>query len=186
MDELVKAALKKWPNVPACYGWLGLDARGQWWMRDDRAQNCGAFASGAPGAKGSHLRHDKLIEFIGRNYDCEASGPMRGAWFFQNGPQKVYVELESSPLVMRVHAHTDGLSITDHCGQPAVVRQCLLDETGHVYLETSRGLGQVHTQDMNDVALAIEGGLWEPVQVLRDQLADRFGFVLSPALSQPR
>ena len=36
MDDMVLAALKKWPNVPACRGWLGLDARGQWWMRDDR------------------------------------------------------------------------------------------------------------------------------------------------------
>ena len=25
MDELVIAALKKWPNVPACHGWLALD-----------------------------------------------------------------------------------------------------------------------------------------------------------------
>ena len=28
MDDIVKAALKKWPNVPACYDWLALDARG--------------------------------------------------------------------------------------------------------------------------------------------------------------
>ena len=30
MDDIVKAALKKWPNVPHCYGWLALDARGDW------------------------------------------------------------------------------------------------------------------------------------------------------------
>ena len=29
MDDIVKAALKKWPNVPHCYDWLALDARGQ-------------------------------------------------------------------------------------------------------------------------------------------------------------
>ena len=34
MDEIVKKAMAKWPNVPACSGWLGLDARGQWYMRD--------------------------------------------------------------------------------------------------------------------------------------------------------
>ena len=28
MDAIVKAALKKWPTVPHCYGWLALDARG--------------------------------------------------------------------------------------------------------------------------------------------------------------
>lgn len=28
MDDIVKQAMVKWPNVPDCYGWLGLDARG--------------------------------------------------------------------------------------------------------------------------------------------------------------
>ena len=43
MDDIVKAALKKWPNVPHCYGWLALDARGDWYMRDDRTQAAGPF-----------------------------------------------------------------------------------------------------------------------------------------------
>ena len=34
MDDIVKQAMAKWPNVPACWGWLGLDARGNWWLRD--------------------------------------------------------------------------------------------------------------------------------------------------------
>ena len=38
MDELVAAALVKWPNVPHCHGWLGLDARGNWYLRDERVQ----------------------------------------------------------------------------------------------------------------------------------------------------
>ena len=54
MDDIVKQALAKWPNVPDCYGWLGLDARGLWYMRDDRAQAAGAFASGLRGAKGQN------------------------------------------------------------------------------------------------------------------------------------
>jgi len=83
MDEIVKAALKKWPNVPACVGWLGLDARGDWYMRDDRVQAAGPF----PQVKGSRLLHDKLVAFIGRNYERDDGG----CWFFQNGPQRVYV-----------------------------------------------------------------------------------------------
>ena len=43
MDEIVKQAMAKWPNVPHCYGWLGLDARGNWYMRDDRVQAEGSF-----------------------------------------------------------------------------------------------------------------------------------------------
>ena len=50
MDDIVKQAMAKWPNVPACYGWLALDARGQWWLRDAQAQACGAFNSGIDGA----------------------------------------------------------------------------------------------------------------------------------------
>ena len=41
MDDLVRQAMVKWPNVPDCFGWLGLDSRGQWYMRDDRAQALG-------------------------------------------------------------------------------------------------------------------------------------------------
>ena len=50
MDDIVKQAMAKWPNVPDCYGWLGLDARGNWYMRDDPAQASGHFDSGKPGA----------------------------------------------------------------------------------------------------------------------------------------
>ena len=38
MDDIVKQAIAKWPNVPHCYGWLALDARGNWRMRDERSQ----------------------------------------------------------------------------------------------------------------------------------------------------
>lgn len=38
MDDLVRQAMAKWPHVPDCHGWLGLDSRGQWYMRDDRVQ----------------------------------------------------------------------------------------------------------------------------------------------------
>ena len=94
MDDIVKAALKKWPQVPHCYGWLALDARGDWYMRDDRIQAAGPF----PQVKGSRIEHEKLREFIQRNYACDE----QGAWFFQNGPQRVYVEPEAAPWVWRV------------------------------------------------------------------------------------
>lgn len=52
MDEIVKAAMAKWPEVPACYGWLGLDARGQWHLRDDAVQRAGPFAGANPAGRG--------------------------------------------------------------------------------------------------------------------------------------
>jgi len=38
MDEQVLRSLIKWPDVPDCFGWLALDRRGQWRMRDEFSQ----------------------------------------------------------------------------------------------------------------------------------------------------
>jgi Protein of unknown function (DUF2946) len=177
MDDIVKAALAKWPNVPACYGWLGLDARGQWWMRDDRVQSLGGFTSGVAGAKGSQLKHDKLIDFIHRNYETDASGPHAGQWFFQNGPQRVYVELEATPYIWRVQ---NDFAVSAHTGTSARAQRCVLDEHGRVYLDCDIGFGLVHTQDVGVAAVAVEEGLWVPEEVPASDLPTRFGFVRSP------
>lgn len=178
MDDIVKQAMARWPNVPNCYGWLGLDARGNWYMRDDRAQAQGSFASGKPGAKGSMLQHAKLIEFIQRNYDHDADGQ----WFFQNGPQRVYVELESTPWVWRV---APGGAVYAHDGTPAEVVTAMTDEHGWLYLETNKGIGLVHTQDVMHAAEMIEAGHWQLAELARDTLQQRYQFVLSPQARQP-
>ncbi len=177
MDDIVKQAMIKWPNVPDCYGWLGLDARGNWYLRDDRTQAMGGFASGLPGAKGSLLQHDKLVQFIQRNYDHDANGQ----WFFQNGPQRVFVELQAAPWVWRVAG--DG-SVTSHAGAPVQVQEVMLDESGRVFMLTNLGLGLVHTQDMGAVADAVEQGRWRPREVVAETLPARHGFVLSPQARQ--
>ena len=177
MDDIVRQALAKWPNVPDCYGWLGLDARGNWFMRDDRAQALGPFAGGSVASKGSQLKHEKLIDFIQRNFEADATGQ----WFFQNGPQRVYVELEVSPLVWRV---SDDFSVHDHMGRFARVQRCFVDEQGYLYLEADLGFGLVHTMDMNAAANAFEQGLWAPQDVLAADLPVRFGYVKSPQALQ--
>ena len=182
MDDIVKAALAKWPNVPDCYGWLGLDARGDWYMRDDRTQVAGPFAR-LPGesgssAKGSRLQHGKLIDFIARNYAADAAGQ----WFFQNGPQRVYVELEAAPYVWRLQP--DG-RVMAHTGVEAgKVIRALIDETDRLYLETDMGLGLVHTSDMALAADAVEQGRWAPEPMALDAMAVRWRFVLSPQRRQ--
>lgn len=173
MDDIVRQAMAKWPNVPDCYGWLGLDARGNWYMRDDRAQAAGDFDSGRPGARGSRLQHEKLIDFIARNYAADG----RGRWFFQNGPQRVYVELEVAPWVWRIEP--DG-AVRSHTGQPVQVRQCVLDEEGRVYLQTDLGFGLVHTQDVARAAEAVLAGRWQPQDMRRAGLPQRYGYVPSP------
>ena len=171
MDDIVKQAIAKWPHVPHCYGWLGLDARGQWYLRDGATQALGGFHA----ARGSRLQHAKFIEFIHRNYEADA----RGCWYFQNGPQRVYVELEYAPLIWRLDA--DGRPVA-HTGQDAgAVHACLLDESGRVYLACAIGLGLVHSLDVAAVAQQIERGRWTPREVCAADLPAAYGFVPSPA-----
>ena len=175
MDDIVKQALAKWPNVPDCYGWLGLDARGRWFMRDDAAQAAGDF----PQSRGSWLRHEKLIDFIGRNYESDDEG----RWFFQNGPQRVYVELECTPWVWQV---LPDYRLQSHTGLQTSAGECLLDEEGRLYIASPQGLGLVHSQDMVLAAEAVEQGVWVPRDVVSADLPAQYGFVRSPAESQRR
>ncbi|WP_310627348.1 DUF2946 family protein [Limnohabitans sp.] len=173
MDDLVQQAMAKWPNVPDCYGWLGLDARGDWYMRDDAVQALGPFTK----SKGSRLVHEKLIAFIGRNYAPDK----QGQWFFQNGPQRVYVELEATPWIWRLQP--DG-SIQSHVGHLARMQRCIVDEHGRLYLDTEQGFGLVHTQDVLQAADLIEAGIWVPQEVLTRELPERFAYIRSPQQAQ--
>jgi hypothetical protein len=169
VDDIVKAALAKWPNVPDCRGWLGLDARGDWYMRDDACQRAGAF----PHPKGSRIEHSKLLAFIGRNYAADE----HGAWFFQNGPQRVYVVLEATPWVLRLWP--DG-SVRTHTDESVTVLAALTDEDGWLYLLTNLGLGLVHTQDMGVAADRLEAGDWPLSSTTRAELPERFGYAQRP------
>jgi hypothetical protein len=173
MDDIVRQAMAKWPKVPHCFGWLGLDARGHWCLRDEQAQAQGGFADGPPAARGSVLQHDKLIAFIGRNYSSDDAGQ----WYFQNGPQRVYVELQITPWIWRV---ADDFSVCAHTGAPARLQRSFVDEIGRVYLETDLGFGLLHSLDMLHAADAIESGLWVPESVAVDTLPARFSYVISP------
>ena len=174
MDDIVRAALEKWPNVPACRGWLGLDARGDWYLRDERAQAAGPF----PAVKGSRIEHAALRDFIQRNYARDDVG----CWFFQNGPQRVYIELEAAPWVWRLLNADDGsLTVTSHSGLAARADSAWSDEQGRLFLATDLGLGLVHSLDVYDAAGAIERGLWKPASIEFADLSQRFGFCLSPA-----
>ncbi|WP_206997438.1 DUF2946 family protein [Trinickia mobilis] len=188
MDEIVKQALAKWPNVPHCTGWLLLDRRGNWRMRDEAAQ--------AAGASGTPIRHPALIGFICRNYECDP----RGQWFFQNGPQRVYVELAYTPWIVRLAAGGNGgaLTLTDQTGgafEPSAVFAD--DEGGILFADTSSParVAVLHDHDLDlfaDSSTPSAEGLggqfhWRagvdlPLQaVQRSEVEARFGFVASPA-----
>jgi hypothetical protein len=173
MDAIVEAALKKWPNVPHCYGWLALDARGDWYMRDERIQAAGPF----PQLKGSRVTHEKLRQFIERNYAVDAAG----CWFFQNGPQRVYLQLEAAPWVFRLDAGllADG-SVHSHTGLKCAATASWLDEQDRLFLSTPLGLGLVHSMDMDWAAQAVEAGMWAPQALSFEQLLAQHQVVLQP------
>jgi hypothetical protein len=129
MDEIVKQAMAKWPNVPAVYGWLGLDRRGKWLIKGERISN------------------PIVADFIGRNYEHDA----QGRWFFQNGPQRVFVALDYTPFVYRVasepvapprlEAHT-GRSVSRMDG-------AWIDGAGILLIVTEHGPGMIDDRDLD-------------------------------------
>ncbi len=138
-------------------------------MRDVVAQSRGAF----PKSKGERLEHSGLIQFINRNYGSDE----KGCWYFQNGPQRVYVELEATPFIWRI---TDDFSVTSQTGQVGNPVECFLDQEGKVYLNTDIGFGLVHTLDVVQVASALDNGTWMVKQLQASKLESQFGFVRSP------
>ncbi|WP_345811626.1 DUF2946 family protein [Paraburkholderia sp. PREW-6R] len=190
MDDIVKQALAKWPNVPSCTGWLLLDRRGNWRMRDEAAQT-----SGSPGTA---IRHDALLGFINRNYAVDE----RGQWYFQNGPQQVYVELGYTPWVVRLSAQTDGvLTLKDQAGHAFEPAAVLVDDAGGILFVDRSNPARVavlHDHDLevfSDHATLADDSLggefrWNDHTVLplepvkRSDVAARFGFIASPAAAQ--
>jgi Protein of unknown function (DUF2946) len=193
MDEIVRQAMAKWPSVPHCYGWLALDARGTFRMRDETAQ--------LANNPGDIIRHAALLTFIHRNYTHDE----RGAWFFQNGPQRVYVELETTPFIARtdpMHEFIlhDGEVMSD-------IHEAYLTEQGQLVLSNGRQIAMLDDRDLaqclpllklqgqfidddrlmewlaspnDDLSLSTRQGDLPVRWVRSDRLESSFGFVRRP------
>jgi hypothetical protein len=135
MDEIVIRAMQKWPNVPDVYGWLKLDRRGNWLVKIREEGN------GAPVF--DRISNAGVIEFIGRNYQADDEG----RWFFQNGPQRVFVTLEYAPFVYQLRG--DGRSLETHTARAvSELKHAWIDDGGMLVLETELGLGVVLDRDL--------------------------------------
>ena len=136
MDAIVEKALEKWPNVPHCYGWLALDARGNWRMRDEHAQQ-----NNLPGEK---ITQPTLLGFICRNYTHDEGG----RWYFQNGPQRVYVDLEATPHI----AHTDpATGFVLHTDEPLSEPDCVwMTENGKLLLQKNKLIALLDDRDLSE------------------------------------
>ncbi|WP_440995772.1 DUF2946 family protein [Arhodomonas sp. SL1] len=133
MDESVRRAMARWPNVPALYGWLYLDRRGCWWIN------------------GELIERTAIIDFIGRNYVVDE----RGRWYFQNGPQRGYVDLEYTPWIL----FADGAGgLVDHTGTAVTgINAAYVDEHGDVLLTFDRGVGLLHGDVLHWFVEHLEG-----------------------------
>ncbi len=129
-----KRGLPPWPEIPAVYGWLALDGRGNWLLRD-------AYDS----MRFQRVSSPAFNRYIASGYVSDA----QGRWYFQNGPQRVYVRLHRTPLVFRFEDE----GWRDHCGQPAGrITAAWLDEAGAVVLRGVRGAGVVDDRDLRFLA----------------------------------
>lgn len=141
MDESTLRALAKWPDVPDVFGWLRLDKRGQWRLKDEI------------------VRHAGLIAFLGRNYECDA----HGRWFVQNGPQRVYVALDYTPWVIRIVGIGENSQLETHTGVALkTLTAALLDDEGQLLIESEHGIGVIADKDLPTMLEAIQNQRNEP------------------------
>ena len=206
MDEQVLRSLIKWPNVPHCFGWLALDRRGQWRMRDEFAQ-----ANNLPG---NAIQHTALNEFIARNYACDT----KGRYFFQNGPQRVFITLDVTPWIVRIIPTGTEPNLLTQCQSSFKPQSALSDESGNIYITglvkntvdesadaenisndfiqmEGPSIALLHDHDLDlfaNIAKLREeacsfGGSWSwhgealPLDPIHsDELSERFGFVKKP------
>lgn len=136
MDEWVLNALKRWPNVPALFGWLTLDRRGRWLVQ------------------GETISHPRIIEVINRNYAADE----HGRWYFQNGPQRGYMQLAAAPLVLFVAENGEHL-VTHTRLAVEQIRAAYLDEEGALVIATEHGPAEVAGADLQWVLdrLSVDG-----------------------------
>ena len=162
MDAEVSRAMAKWPDVPAVFGRLALDRRGNWLLR--------CPASGAM----ERIGNAALNAFISRNYEADA----QGRWYFQNGPQRVYAALAYTPLVARI----EGDRLADHCGRPIEAEAAeYLDDEGSVLVAAARGLALLDDRDLAQWAERAGSEAECLPRISRRDVPARFGFKPDPA-----
>lgn len=144
MDEIVVRSMLKWPDVPSVYGWLRLDRRGNWLVK--------GRAVGDRMPPFERIANAALIEFVGRNYARDGSG----RWFFQNGPQRVFVRPDYTPFVFRLDDCAGGF-VGHHGRAPQRIERAFLDEAGALVLDTDLGAGVVTDRDLAGVIERLAG-----------------------------
>ena len=142
------------------YGWLALDRRGRWLLRNPARESYEPIGNAA------------LREFIARNYSCDP----RGRWFFQNGPQRVFVRLAYTPLVVR----TRDAGYIDQCGRKLEASRAMLDEEGSLLLASGGRVALLDDRDLAGFAEARGDSIEALPRVDSGDVPRRFGFTRDP------
>jgi hypothetical protein len=146
MEPWALKAMQRWPNVPALFGWLSLDRRGRWFIKDEL------------------ISRPQIIDTINANYGVDE----HRRWYFQNGPQRGFIRLAYAPLVLLVES--DAL-ITHTQQRVEQLTQIYLDEEGSLLFITEHGpaglidtdlewaINRIHAQQVaiqaDDIAAAL-------------------------------
>jgi hypothetical protein len=150
----------KWPNVPDCFGWLALDRRGQWRMRDEFTQQ-----NKLPGQV---IKHTALNEFIARNYARDELG----RYFFQNGPQRVFISLDATPWIVRIIPSNLGPNLINQCNQSIEPTAALSDEKGNIYIVGN--VDQIIYNDTANKSTQFTKSVYQTIALLHDHDLDHF------------
>ena len=169
MDSTLSPGLPDWPRSPQIYGWLSLDRRGRWRLRDEV------------------VHHPGLIAFLSQHYRLDDDGRA----YVQNGPQQVFVRLEYTPWVYRLQL--DGRVCSHADERTHAIEACWLDDEGNLLIKAAPGIGVLDDRDLGAFIGQCQGLdentpdnlrlVWQglPVQpITRAEAPARFGFCTDP------
>jgi hypothetical protein len=92
--------------------------------------------------RGEPVTHAGLAAFLGRQYGHDEDGN----YFVQNGPQRVFVELDYTPWILRLSAEN---TLQTHTGEPVEnIGGAAFDEEGSLLLEFSGGIALLCDRDL--------------------------------------
>ncbi len=184
MDDNVLAAMARWPDVPNVYGWLSLSESGHWRLHpmgdacipatgnDSPDSHHGAVSASQGPSRGEGITSPQILRFIDHNYAHDE----KNQWFFQNGPQKVYVRLDAAPYILHTEtaspANPSGLMT--HNGLAAGhIREWCLDEAGRLYAQTQHGPGLIAGRDLACILERLYTTAGEAILEVLERVPDR-------------
>ena len=156
-EDAVLRAMAKWSDVPAVFGWLGLDRRGRWRL------------------EGELIGNEMANRFIDRTYARDTTG----RWSFHNGPQRAFVTLEYAPFVYRLD---DAGTRTAHTSRNVRGEGTFPEEGQNLTVVTDLGPGSWTARRWTTTPFQRRGGQLPPRRASGRALHDLRGAALSARL----